>query len=130
MSPHEGDDSGMEAVARDFYDRHQAMLKKENDLWQIWKFPLLVKDMQVIEMPEGAKVLTVQYQDRGWPGIRSIEGPLMVWAEVKIDRPKVQRKFWVKGTGEVLGPVRYRHYVGTVQTPTGFVWHVYDEEER
>lgn len=92
---------------------------------QIWKFKLEITDDQVIDMPESAKILTVQIQD-GFP---------VLWAIVKDGVvPYCQRQRIIKtyGTGKTLSertdtPVfRKRKYIGTYQIK-GFVGHVFEE---
>lgn len=83
----------------------------------VWKFavPLLHKpDRPVIEMPNSARILTLQTQ-LGHPHI---------WAEVDTDAPLVRRRFQIVGTGHAL-PERPRAYVGTWQSGE-FVFHLYE----
>lgn len=85
----------------------------------IWKFPIVITDLQTVPLPDGAKVLTVAEQ----------RGDLCLWAEVNPDAPKVKRTFEVFGTGHPMHTDMgvERGYVGTAQTEGGsFVWHVYE----
>lgn len=83
----------------------------------IWKFELRVTDVQTIEMPAGARVLTVAAQ-----------GPaLMLWAEVDPSAPVKPLTVRVVGTGFTYGEWRERAgYLGTAQVGP-FVWHVFAE---
>lgn len=86
----------------------------------IYKYKLSVPSFhQSIEMPAEAKVLSVQYQDVG--GCQD----LMLWAEVPLHAPTVSRYFDIYGTGETFNPNNLA-YIATVQSPHGFVWHVYE----
>jgi len=81
----------------------------------IWKYSLEGIGRQRVDMPVGAKVLSVQMQDNA----------LTVWALVN-DRAKVlPRTFLVTGTGHE-GEFDNMRHVGTVQL-RGFVWHVFEE---
>lgn len=85
----------------------------------IWKYHLVVSDLQLIEMPLGAKILHV--------GLQSDQ--ITVWVEVPLGKELVNRAFGIYGTGFVLGLDGCEH-VGTVQMPNGLVWHVFDRGEQ
>lgn len=84
----------------------------------IWKYPLRAGagDDIAIQMPQGARLLTVQMQGAApW-----------LWALVEPDRPREQRQFQVVGTGwELDWSDAKREYIGTVQAGT-FVWHFFE----
>lgn len=86
----------------------------------IWKFPLEIVDEMAIEMPVGARLLTVQVQG----------GTPTLWALVSPQAPKVQRRIRIIGTGHPLRLADDLSYVGTVQTIGAYggdlVWHVFD----
>lgn len=85
----------------------------------IWKFPLHVIDEQIVEVPADAVALSVGAQGNY----------LCLWAEVDPDRPRVERRVYVQGTGNPLQvnlQVNRAQFVGTVQMPP-FVWRVYME---
>lgn len=82
----------------------------------IFKYELMVTDVQAVSMPCGARVLCVQNQN----------GSMMLWAEVDAHAARVTRTFRVIGTGHDLPVTAALTYVGTVQRPP-FVWHVYEE---
>lgn len=74
----------------------------------VLKYSLKIdEDVQEIEMPEGARVLTVGLQD----------DKLTVWAEVNTENALVTRRFIVCRTGQplVFSAVYKREYVGSVQ---------------
>ena len=89
----------------------------------IWKYELEAVDCQVLEVPEGATILTVQVQ----------HGKPCVWALVNPDAVKVRRAFWVHGTGHDCTDVADAdaEYVGSVQLMQGMlVFHVFTEKAQ
>ena len=81
----------------------------------IWKFPLVATDVQNIEMPALAEVLTVQVQ----------VGPCL-WALCNPEAPKTKRCFETFGTGHPMS-LASRKYVGTYQlNDGGLVFHVFE----
>ena len=80
----------------------------------VWKYRLdLLDGQQVIKMPKGAQVLSVDMQH---------DQPTL-WAEVDSEAPMEPRYFQVHGTGHPIanGGV----FVGSaVGVP--FVWHIYE----
>lgn len=88
---------------------------------RIWKYGLRLTDLQTIELPEGAKVLTVQVQ----------ENTLQLYVLFDLEDydfgdtiRTVERQFAVIGTGNVI-PDYELSYINTVQTQA-FVWHVFE----
>jgi hypothetical protein len=82
----------------------------------IHKYQFTIADDVVIEMPEGARVLSVQVQN----GIPTL------WAMVETDWKKEKRKFRVYGTGHALNGLDFmRTHIGTIQL-NGFVWHIFE----
>jgi len=85
---------------------------------QVWKFPLRPADVNEIEMPKGAEVLTIDTQ-AGYP---------MMWAKVDPDAEKETRHFRVAGTGHELG-VGVGEYLGTFQVrgrARALIFHVFE----
>lgn len=85
----------------------------------IWKFRLLITDIQQISLPKGSEVLTVQVQD----------GYACMWALVNLGEEPETRSFEVFGTGHNIPPVgpNGRRYVGTFQLGGGrLVFHVFE----
>lgn len=78
----------------------------------IWKFELGF-GKSTIEIPEGAKILTMQ--DQG--------GVLHLWAAVNPDADLEKRHFVTVGTGGVIN--EGLEYIGTYQE-SAFVWHVFE----
>ena len=91
----------------------------------IHKYLLSITDEQVVEMPIGAEILTVQTQ-----GANSV----CLWAEVDAEQPKESVTIFTYGTGHQMRDVKQR-YIGTYQlnggglVGNGLVFHVYREVE-
>lgn len=91
----------------------------------IWKYTLAVQDQQMVSMPVGARVLSVQMQ----------MGALTMWAVVDPARARCNRVINIYGTGNPIDGAPYGRYVGTVQMTTAgtlhlgapLVWHVFVE---
>lgn len=82
----------------------------------IWKFPLKVTDVQNVEMPLPAQVLTVQPQGMD----------ICVWAEVDPKGEKALVEIAIVGTGHPLPTGRLR-YINTFQLSNGaLVFHAYE----
>ena len=84
----------------------------------IWKFPLRVTDVQTIEMPANAQILTAQVQ----------YDELQLWAIVDPDAAKTHRAFAIATTGRALQltPEKYI-YIATFQLNGGlFVGHLFE----
>lgn len=85
----------------------------------IWKFPLKLTDRQMIKMPSGAKLLSVQMQG----------DQAMLWAQVDTERTMVQRSIVVYGTGTEMqkSHADFAEFIDTVQMGGGaLVLHVFD----
>jgi len=80
----------------------------------IWKYPLEITDRQMLRIPQGPRILTVQIQD----------GAPMLWAMVDTSAG-ILWDVWIRiyGTGNPgTGPEE--HYIATFQKD-GLVWHVF-----
>lgn len=85
----------------------------------IWKYLLPIQDEYVVEMPDGATILSVDMDPAG--------RHLAVWASVWPDRPQTPHRFYVRGTGHPLGLALSTRFIGTaIDRATGLVWHVID----
>jgi hypothetical protein len=89
----------------------------------IWKFRLppyddrgMVTYWPVVEMPQGARVLTLQMQD---------DEPTL-WAVVEPEAPPELRQFVIVGTGHEV-PAGTGGYVGSWQWPS-LVFHLFEVE--
>jgi hypothetical protein len=84
---------------------------------KIWKWSLTPETL--IDMPEGAQILTVQDQN-GQPAL---------WALVDPDARREARTFKTYGTGHPV-PDNPGKYIGTFQHMNGMlVFHVFEEGE-
>lgn len=91
----------------------------------IWKFLLDLTDEQCIEVPGGARLLTVQIQPLGH--LRA-ETPVL-WAIVDPDVPKVRGLIRMVGTGHPFPDADRWTYISTVQLDGGsLVLHIFVEE--
>jgi len=89
----------------------------------IWKFPLEIVDEQEIDMPIGAKIITVKNQNK----------KPCLWAICNVDSQYEKRKFKIYGTGHQHNLIE-GDYIGSVQIyhdmPNNslmqFVWHVFE----
>jgi len=82
---------------------------------QVWKFKLAVADRQTLQVPKGAKPLTVQVQN----------GERRVWMLVNPAAELVAMTICVHGTGHDFDATLY-DYIGTAQQVGGaLVWHVF-----
>lgn len=87
----------------------------------IWKYPITILEEQTVEMPIGARILSVQMQGGG----------LVLWALVDPEANREKRRIAVHGTGHPVDIAETRHFIGTVQTNGGaLVWHVFDGGTR
>lgn len=84
----------------------------------IYKYPLEVKEINEIEFPGPAEILSLHVQHNV---------PTM-WVAVDTGGPSALRRFRIFGTGELMDDPDKYLYVGTVLTEDGdFVWHVFEE---
>ncbi len=83
----------------------------------IWKFPLIVAQVQDIAIPAGARILTVQTQ----------ADHVCLWALVESDAPKVTRRIAVIGTGNPAPDWGDLKYIATFQLHGGaLVFHAFE----
>lgn len=82
---------------------------------RIFKYPLKITDIQEIEMPEHAKILTIQTQNT-LP---------CIWARVNPEGTIVKRKIRMYGTGHECECHRDNEYIGTFQLGS-LAFHVFD----
>lgn len=83
----------------------------------IWKYHIPISGLIPVEMPKGAKFLTVQVQNEA----------ACVWALVSPSADNETRYLEVHGTGTPIhGDMGIeRKYIGTFQQPP-FVWHLFE----
>lgn len=84
----------------------------------IWKYPLEITDEQVVEMPQGANILSVQSQG----------SQLCLWAIVFPNRASMrERTITIYGTGHAMRTDCEEKFLATVQQDGGaLVWHVFE----
>jgi hypothetical protein len=96
----------------------------EGSVKSIWKFPISVEATPSVQMPTGARLLSVQVQ----------KNALVLWALVDTKAPKVTRQFVMTATGHGAGSVESLPFVGTFQalSPKGRILatHIFDAGER
>lgn len=81
----------------------------------IYKYPLLILDEQEIEMPMGARIMTVQMQN----------GQPCLWAHVHPGNTLEKRKILIRGTGHPANDVGC--YISTFQMKGGeLVFHAFE----
>lgn len=85
----------------------------------IYKYQLGVTDVQTVELPAGAKVLSVGTQRES----------IFAWALVNTDRDTEPRTFVIKGTGHPIesGELDDTRFIGTVMLSGGaLVFHIFE----
>lgn len=81
----------------------------------IYKYPIKLADVQTLNLPFGAEILTIQMQ----------HGNLCLWAKVQENVGDTEaRTIEVFGTGQPMD-FDSRTYIATVQDGS-FVWHVFE----
>jgi len=81
----------------------------------IWKFPIKITEVQRVEMPIGAEILSAQMQN----------GDLCLWALVSPASNKEMRIIEIHGTGNYIVPAN-RKFIGAAQMLGALVWHVFE----
>lgn len=80
----------------------------------IWKFPLELKGLQNISIPEGAEILNCAIQS----------GAVFLWALVDSSLPLQRREIEMIGTGNQI-PEEERRYISTI-LDGALVWHIFE----
>lgn len=81
----------------------------------IYKYPLIRCDVQQIEMPDRAIILSAKMQ----------QGSVCLWAEVENTNKVTPRTIEIHGTGNMISMKDNRAFIDTVQDGQ-FVWHIYE----
>ena len=84
----------------------------------VYKYVLKFNPLERIQMPEGAKLLSVQMQ----------QGKICIWALVDPLRPAENVYVHIRGTGFCSKDIKnldQQEFIGTVQFIDGTVWHVF-----
>jgi hypothetical protein len=83
----------------------------------IWKYPLELKDEQILQLPSRSKILTVQIQN----------GKLQLWALVNPELPKKQKYIYIYGTGHKISNANQLEYISTIQIKDGsLIFHIFE----
>lgn len=84
---------------------------------KIYKYPIEIQDEQVVLLPTGAKILTVQTQS----------GKVFLWAMVNPTMPNdMAVTIRIFGTGHTIQDADRLEYIGTIQMCGGaLVFHVF-----
>ena len=83
----------------------------------IWKYQLEICDEQYLQIPSGAKILTVQIQQE----------TVQLWACVDLDLTPVLRQIRIHGTGHNVPNHDKLKYISTFQLQDGnLVFHVFE----
>lgn len=118
--------SGIEATTKNVHKARGVISKMKSkaesqSLERIWKYELQLRDLQHVDMPAGAEILSAANQNAG----------LCIWAMVDSERPVQSREIEIIGTGnpisfhEPTGMGIHRNFIGTVLMGE-FVWHVFE----
>ncbi len=85
----------------------------------IWKYPLSIRDDQILEIPENAKILTAQVQN----------GVACMWALVNPETPRVEKRYIrIIETGHEIHDSEKLVYISTIQLQNlNLVFHVFEE---
>ena len=88
----------------------------------IWKYTILISDVFSLELPQGAKILTVQEQ----------YGKPQIWVLVNSDNPLETRIFRLVGTGHPIEIEDSKlEYIGTFQVAGGsFIGHLFEIRDK
>ena len=83
----------------------------------IWKKEIQTTDVQLVEMPLDAELLTVQEQNER----------VILWFKVDTEKPKANREIVIYGTGNPMPDNVNAVYLATYQVLDGRgVFHVFD----
>jgi len=86
----------------------------------VWKYVLSLAVEQHVQMPRDAEILSVQLQ----------HGRITMWVRCLPDeKDTVFRQILMSGTGQLDAPDFDYEHIGTVQTPDGYVWHLFAGRE-
>jgi len=94
----------------------------------IYKYPLRIIDFQTVQMPVGAKPISVGIQNEESIPVRNIE--IQMWAIINASNKIAFHNIWIVGTGNPIPKTKAPlEFIGTVQMRTvPLVWHVFKEK--
>lgn len=85
---------------------------------KIFKYKLETTDKQTLSIPEGAEILSVQTQ----------EDKPCIWVLVDDGNVKIDRQFYIYGTGHSITSPETKKFIGTYQVCGGMgVFHLFEE---
>lgn len=86
-------------------------------MYSIYKYPLNLTDEQIVSMPVGSKILSVQVQRE----------QICLWAQVDTSPsgPAELRSIQIIGTGHPVEDFSASHFIGTVQLGR-LVFHIFE----
>lgn len=82
----------------------------------VFKYVLLVTDVQTVHMPRSAKPLSVAVQ----------KGSICVWAKVDSEQPSVDHRFAIHGTGRELAYPEAAFIGSVLLYGDELVFHIFD----
>ena len=89
----------------------------------IHKFPLMITDVQTIDLPNGSIILDAQFQDE--------QLCLWAWLDTTASYSTEAKKIRIIGTGHPIDNAFSLRHISTVQQKIGvsnLVWHVFVEQ--
>ena len=86
-------------------------------LKEIWEFHLDICDEQTILIPKNAKILSVQAQNDN----------LCLWVLCDPLASKIERIFYIYGTGNPIQNYPLGKFINTAQTKDGMSWHIFEK---
>ena len=91
-------------------------------MMKIFKYPLAITEIQIVELPVGSRILTFQLQNN----------QLFMWAIVDPSISTYPYKVHIFGTGEEVPDMNKLVYIATVQQDIGvnYVWHIFMEKSH
>lgn len=111
-------ESQVPGLGRDGGEEEPTIHEEGGVMKRIFEYNLRSNDYRV-EMPEGAKILTVREQF----------GNICIWAEIDPEQPMVFRYFEVLGARQTIPESmgQSREYIGTVALEGGkLIFHIYE----
>ena len=85
-------------------------------MFKVFKYPVPANDYFYLDLPRGAKILTVQIEN----------SRPQIWALVNPENPTETRNFCLAGTGNPMNE-KNLIYIGTFQASNeSFIWHLFE----
>lgn len=96
---------------------------------RIFKYPLKTTDEQVIEIPNGAKILTIQVQKKFMSGTDHTSEQVCIWAMINEQSGMGRKKIVMFGTGHPIDSNKNLEYIGSFQIHNGEqIYHAFEEK--